>query len=84
FESNPSTFNTLAVSATDGAQVSVDVNTDIGGITINADNDQPDDDGTLTVAAGATLNSANIYMAFPVKARTGSRWKHPCFCFPSV
>ena len=25
-----------------------------------------------------------IYMAFPVKARTGSRWKHPCFCFPSV
>ncbi|MEL6108206.1 MAG: hypothetical protein AAFU85_19445, partial [Planctomycetota bacterium] len=59
FSGQSSNFTELAVQSTDGVLFSVDVNTTVGGITIDADSDAGDQVGSLSIGAGVTLTSNN-------------------------
>ncbi|MEO1529758.1 MAG: hypothetical protein AAFX06_30440, partial [Planctomycetota bacterium] len=57
FLNNASSFNTLAVNATDGVLVQAGLSTTIGELTIDADTDAGDNVGTITIDAGVTVST---------------------------
>lgn len=59
FLNNASSFNSLAVNASDGVTVGANLSTTAGGLTINADTDAGDGAGTFQVNAGIGVSSSN-------------------------
>ncbi len=63
--SGASTFDALSVNADDGITVNADIVTDIGFLSLDADDDDsPDTSDRLTIAGGVTLDSVGVITLF--------------------